>query len=55
MPKKQNNETKAEQIEKFRAEVARLIAAGDLDPSEADEALDALSRKLGPEQRTTMR
>lgn len=42
MPKKQHNETKAEQIERFRAEVARLIDAGDLDPEKADVALNRL-------------
>lgn len=46
MPKKQNAETKAEQIERFRTEVARLIAAGDLDPGEADEAFHKLTQSL---------
>ncbi len=45
MPKKKQNETQAEQSARFRAEVARLIAAGELSPTEADEALNHLVSK----------
>jgi hypothetical protein len=45
MPKKQNRETPEEQSERFRREAERLIAAGELNPTEADRALDALVRK----------
>jgi hypothetical protein len=42
MPKKGKTETQAEQSERFRAEVERLIAAGELSPTEADEAFERL-------------
>ena len=42
MPKKKSKETQEEQSARFRAEVARLVAAGELNPTEADNALDAL-------------
>jgi hypothetical protein len=45
MPKKQHNETPEEQSARFRAEVERLIAAGELNPTEAEAALDRLVRK----------
>jgi len=44
MPKKQHNETPEEQSARFRAEVERLIAAGELSPTDADAALDRLVR-----------
>ena len=44
MPKKKNTESQAEQSERFRAEVARLIEAGELNATEADAALDRLTR-----------
>ena len=46
MPKKKNPESGAEQSERFRAEVARLVAAGELSPIEADKALDRLTYTL---------
>ena len=42
MPKKKSKETQEEQNARFRAEVERLVAAGELHPTEADNALDAL-------------
>ena len=42
MPKKKSKETQEQQGARFRAEVARLVAAGELNPTEADNALDAL-------------
>ena len=42
MPRKKNTETQAEQSERFRAEIARLIEAGDLNPIEADERFERL-------------
>ena len=42
MPKKKQIETQAEQSARFRAEVERLIAAGELSPTEADERLNQL-------------
>lgn len=48
MPKKQQNETPEEQSARFKAEVERLIAAGELSPTDADEALDRLVRTAQP-------
>lgn len=45
MPKKQNPETLEEQVERFRRDAQKLIDAGELSPTVADEALDALVRK----------
>ena len=44
MPKKKTQETQAEQSARFLAEVERLIAAGELNPIEAEAALDKLVR-----------
>ena len=44
MPKKKASETQAEQSARFRAEVERMIAAGELNPTEADEAFEKLLR-----------
>lgn len=48
MPKKKHNETPEEQSVRFRAEVERMIAAGELSPTEADAALDELVRRSAP-------
>ena len=45
MPKKKSKETSEEQAARFREEVKRLVAAGELNPTEADAALDHLVRK----------
>jgi hypothetical protein len=45
MPKKKHPETPEEQAKRFRAKVRELIDAGELNPTEADAALDALVRK----------
>ncbi len=42
MPKKKRTETQKEQSARFLAEVERLIAAGELNPIEADERLSKL-------------
>lgn len=42
MPKKKQRETTEKQSARFRAEVERLIAAGELSPTEADKALNRL-------------
>ena len=42
MPKKRNPESPEEQSKRFRQEVERLIAAGELNPTEADAALEKL-------------
>ena len=45
MPKKLKPETPKEQSARFKREAERLIAAGELDPTGADAALDRLVRK----------
>jgi polyhydroxyalkanoate synthesis regulator phasin len=45
MPKKKQPETQEEQSARFRAEVERLVAAGELNPTEADKALDRIVKK----------
>ncbi|MFC4193352.1 hypothetical protein ACFQFS_01050 [Novosphingobium lubricantis] len=49
MPKKKQTENQEDQSARFRAEVERMIAAGDLNPTEAEKALRALviSQKHG--------
>jgi polyhydroxyalkanoate synthesis regulator phasin len=42
MPKKKNQESQEEQSERFKKTVAELVAAGELNPTEADEAMDRL-------------
>ena len=42
MPKKKQTETQAEQSARFRAEVERMVAADELSPTEADNALETL-------------
>jgi hypothetical protein len=42
MPKKKNPETQEQQSARFNAEVERLIAAGELSPTDAEAALDKL-------------
>lgn len=42
MPKKKRKETQAEQSARFKAEVERLIAAGELDPAKGEVALDQM-------------
>ena len=42
MPKKKNPETQEQQSARFSAEVAKLIAAGELSPTDAEIALDSL-------------
>jgi hypothetical protein len=45
MPKKKPGMTPEEQSEKFRQEAERLIAAGELNPTDAEAAMDRLVRK----------
>lgn len=45
MPKKKQSETQEQQSARFRAEVERLVAAGELNPTEADKALDRIVKK----------
>lgn len=45
MPKKKRQETQAEQSARFKKDAERLIEAGELSPTDADEALDKLVRR----------
>jgi polyhydroxyalkanoate synthesis regulator phasin len=45
MPAKKNPLSAEEQKKRFKAEVRRLIDAGELSPTEADAALDKLVRR----------
>lgn len=45
MPKAKSKVTPEEQRKRFEAEVARLVSAGELSPTDADEALDKLVRR----------
>jgi polyhydroxyalkanoate synthesis regulator phasin len=45
MPKKKHPETPEEQSKRFQAEAERLIAAGELDPDEAERAVDQMVRR----------
>lgn len=45
MPKQKHKETQAEQSARFEAEVQRLIDAGELNPAEAEEALEKIVRR----------
>ena len=45
MPKKATKESQKEQSARFRAEVERMIAAGELSATEADEAFEQLVRR----------
>ena len=44
MPKKLNQESQAEQSKRFKEDVQKLIDAGELNPIDADAALDRLVR-----------
>jgi hypothetical protein len=42
MPKKKNQESPAEQSERFRRDAQKLIDAGELDPTDAKAALEKM-------------
>jgi len=44
MPKKKRKETPEEQAARFREEVEKLVDAGELNPTDADAALDKMIR-----------
>ncbi|ETI64426.1 hypothetical protein C100_07785 [Sphingobium sp. C100] len=46
MQEKKHQETPEEQSERFRKEAQRLIDAGELNPTEAAEKLDRITRKF---------
>lgn len=45
MPKKKRQETQAEQSKRFREHAQKLIEAGELNPIEAEAAVDRLVRR----------
>lgn len=45
MPKKKNQESQAEQSERFKRDAQKLIDAGELNPTEAEAAVDRLVRR----------
>ncbi len=45
MPKKKRQETQEEQSARFLAEAQKLVDAGELNPTEVEEKLDALVRR----------
>ena len=47
MPKAKNKMTPEEQRKRFKEEVRKRIAAGELNPTDADAALDSLVRHSG--------
>lgn len=48
MPRKQKQESQEEQSDRFRKAVQDLIDAGELNPTEAEKALDRLVSGLSP-------
>lgn len=50
MPKKKNQETQEEQSERFRQTVRDLVAAGELNPIDADRAFSKLLDKAAPKR-----
>ena len=48
MPKKKNQESQEEQIKRFDQTVRDLVAAGELNAIEADDAFDRLLTKSAP-------
>ena len=53
MPKKKHKESASEQAERFRKAVEEMVAAGELNPTEAEMALDELVRGSGQSETTT--
>jgi hypothetical protein len=48
MPKRKETLNPEEQSRTFKAEAQRLIDAGELNPTEADAAMDRLVRNVSP-------
>jgi hypothetical protein len=45
MPKKKRQESQAEQSARFKRDAQKLIDAGELNPTEAEEAVERLVRR----------
>ena len=46
MPKKKNQESQKEQSERFEKTVADLVAAGELNPTEGESAVDGTCKGM---------
>jgi hypothetical protein len=53
MPKKKKPESPREQSERFKREAQKLVDAGELNPTEADEGLDAFVKRSSRKQGET--
>lgn len=52
MPKKKAKDSPKDQLARFKAEVQRLVAAGELNPTEADERFEkALKAVISPDRK----
>jgi hypothetical protein len=50
MPKKKHPETPEEQAKRFKSEVEKLIADGELDPEKADAKMEELIGNIARER-----
>lgn len=50
MPKKKHKESASKQAARFREETQKLIDAGELSPTDADDALDKILQPTPPRQ-----
>jgi hypothetical protein len=50
MPRKKQHESNAKQAARFRSEAQKLTDAGELNPTEADKAVDSLGRGAVPKR-----
>jgi hypothetical protein len=48
MPSKKHHESQAKQSARFRSEAQKLIDAGELNPTEAEEGFEALLKRTAP-------
>jgi hypothetical protein len=51
MPKKKQAESPEAQAKRFREEAKKLMDAGELDPTEAEEGLDRVVKEIGKVER----
>ena len=52
MPKKKNEESQADQSERFKKAVQELVDAGELSPTDADSAMDTLVKQSSLKNQT---
>lgn len=53
MPRRKKAESQADQSARFRAEVERMVAAGELSPTEADDRFERLLSQVVVAKRIT--